>query len=322
MAVVFNPLKIKTDVVERAFERGRTAAGWDECEWLPTTEDDFGAGLAAAAAAGGADVVAAVGGDGTVREVASGLRGSGVPMAIVPQGTGNLLARNLGLPLALDRAVDIAFSDGTRAIDVGLLDAMREDGTSTGEHVFLVMAGMGADAEMLRATRPALKKTIGWVAYADAVGRTLPTLKPVKMGYRVDDGGQRSARVLSMVIANCDMIPGGLHIVPDSHPDDGLLDLAGFRPRGLFGVPRVWATVAIENSFLRRFAWGRRISDRRNPRFRDMLYRQGRRFVLLSERTIGVQVDGDHLGDAIGLVARIEPGALLVKTPVQADAAE
>jgi len=321
MAVVFNPLKIREDAVRRAFEQAGEPARRTELEWLPTTPDDFGSGLAARAAADGADVVAAVGGDGTVRSVAAGLRGTGVAMAIVPQGTGNLLARNLGLPLGLDHAVAIAFGEQTRAIDVGVLEATRRDGTTTGEEVFLVMAGMGVDAEMLRATRPSLKRTIGWMAYADAVWRTLPKSRPFRLGYRIDDAMQRNARVHSMVLANCDTIPGGLHIVPDSRLDDGILDLAGFRPRGPFGVAKVWVTVAIENSVLRRFEWGRQISDRRTAQGRDMIFGRGARAVLTAERPVGVQVDGDDLGDAVEVVARVEPGALLIRAPAAAPAA-
>ncbi|OJX63165.1 MAG: hypothetical protein BGO95_09105 [Micrococcales bacterium 73-13] len=315
MAVVFNAMKIKPDVLRRAFEHGREAAGWAEPDWLETTPDDFGTGLAARAAADGADVVAAVGGDGTVRAVAAGLRGTGVPMAIVPQGTGNLLARNLGLPLALERAVEVAFEGVDRPIDVGVLEATRRDGTTTGEEVFLVMAGMGVDAEMLRATKPALKRTIGWMAYADAVWRTLPKSKPFRVAYQVDERPLRGARVHSMVLANCDTLPGGLRIVPDSQPDDGVLDLAGFRPRGVFGVAKVWTTVAIENSLLRRFAWGRRVSDRRTAQGRDVIYHRGNRVLLRVDAPIGVQVDGDHLGDAVEVAARLEPGALLVRAP-------
>ena len=321
MAVVLNPQKVKKVAVRRAFEQGRVAAGWDAVEWLSTTPKDFGKGLAAGAVASGADVVVAVGGDGTVREVASGLRGTGVPMAIVPQGTGNLLARNLGLPLALDRAVEVAFQGVDRPIDVGVLEAVRRDGSTTGEEVFLVMAGMGLDADMLEATKPELKKTIGWIAYADAVWRTLPKSKPFRLRYRIDGREPRSARVHTMVIANCDMLPGGLRIVPDSKPDAGVLEVAGFRPRGPFGVAKVWTTVAVENSLLRRFAWGRRISDRRTTQGRDVIYRRGTHVSLRVDEPVGVQVDGDHLGDALSLVAWIEPGALRVRTPETAQAA-
>jgi len=316
MAVVFNPLKVREDQLRRAFEQGMEAAAWDAIDWYPTTPDDFGRGIAARAVRSGADVVAAAGGDGTVRDVAFALRGTGTPMAIVPQGTGNLLARNLGLPLGLDASVGIAFGPGERQIDVGMLGLTRQDGSSLDPDVFLVMAGMGIDAEMIRATRPVLKKTIGWMAYADAVWRTLPKSKSFRVGYRVDDHEPRSSKVHSMVIANCDTLPGGLRIVPDSEPDDGFLDIAGFRPRGPFGVAKVWTTVAIENSVLRRFAWGRRISDQRTSQGRDVIYRRGTRVSLWTPEPVGVQVDGDDLGDAVAVSVEIEVGALRVKIPI------
>jgi len=316
MAVVFHPGKAREDHLRRAVDAERAAAGWDEVRWYPTTPEDHGAGVARRAIGEGAETVAAAGGDGTVRAVAGALRGSGVPIALVPQGTGNLLARNLGLPLGLEAAVRLAFGEASRAIDVGVVDATMPDGSVVRDEPFLVMAGMGIDATMVRATRPVLKRTIGWMAYADAVWRTLPKSAPFRVRYAVDGAPPRTTRVHSMVVANCDTLPGGLRVVPDSRPDDGVLDMAGFRPRGVLGVVRVWVTVAIENGVLRRFAWGRAISDRRSARGRDMIFRSGTHIALRAEQAVGVQVDGDDLGDAIALDARIEPGALLVKVPV------
>ncbi len=319
MAVVFNPVKIRETQLRRAFKQAMPPTGWDEISWYATTPDDFGRGVAAEAVRSGADVIAAVGGDGTVREIAFALRGTGTPMAIVPQGTGNLLARNLGLPLGLDASIRLAFEGVPRPIDVGLLELTRQDGSSPHPEVFLVVAGMGLDAEMVLAARPELKKTIGWMAYADAVWRTLPKSKPFRIGYRVDESEPRTSKVHSMVIANCDTIPGGLRIVPDSKPDDGLLDVAGFRPRGIFGVAKVWVTVAIENSILRRFKWGRILSDRRTTQGRDVIYRRGTSISLWTPEPVGVQVDGDHLGDAVAISVEAEPGALLVVVPATAE---
>ena len=99
-----------------------------------------------------ADVVIAAGGDGTVRAVAEGLRDKGVPLALLPSGTGNLLARNLDLPLnSIEHSVLTAFTGADRRIDLGVAEITRPDGTVE-ENVFLVMAGLGLDAKMIAMT--------------------------------------------------------------------------------------------------------------------------------------------------------------------------
>ena len=108
-AVVVNPTKhhdgeqFRAEVCEAMAEQG-----WSEPLWLETTPEETGRGLAEAAVAEQVDVVLASGGDGTVTACAEGVAGSGVPLAVLPAGTGNLLARNLGLPLALDQALAVA----------------------------------------------------------------------------------------------------------------------------------------------------------------------------------------------------------------------
>ena len=96
MAVVYHPRKVKLASLRRSVERAQQDAGWGETRWYPTTPDDAGQGHTRQAIEDGASVVAAAGGDGTVRAVAEALRGTDVPLALIPQGTGNLLARNLG----------------------------------------------------------------------------------------------------------------------------------------------------------------------------------------------------------------------------------
>src|SRR5690606_20066937 len=98
--------------------------------WCETTEMDVGQGVTEQALTKGASLVIAAGGDGTVRAVAQGLRGSGVPLGLVPSGTGNLLARNLGLPLgSLETSLTIAFADEEREIDLGIAEVTRTNAT-------------------------------------------------------------------------------------------------------------------------------------------------------------------------------------------------
>src|SRR5690606_15470762 len=152
------PLKTDLTSLRSAVANHETRLGWAPTRWYETAEEDAGTGAARQAVAAGASVVLASGGDGTVRAVAEGLRGSGVPLAIVPQGTGNLLARNLGMPLGnMEAAVRAAFYGRNRPIDLGIVTIVRGD-ESESSHVFLVLAGMGLDARTISATKSTLKK--------------------------------------------------------------------------------------------------------------------------------------------------------------------
>ncbi|RIY27123.1 diacylglycerol kinase, partial [Bifidobacteriaceae bacterium WP021] len=134
-------------------------------EIIDTQLDKDGRECALEALSNGANVVVAVGGDGTVRTVASAVSGKGHAMGIIPIGTGNLFARNMGIPVNdVDAALRVATSHGSRQVDVGrvtILDNPEEDHG----HAFLIIAGIGFDALMIDDTDPNLKKNISWLAY-------------------------------------------------------------------------------------------------------------------------------------------------------------
>src|SRR6201996_7514176 len=138
-AVVVNPTKLEDDEAFRKSVRlAMESRGWDEPLWLETTPEDPGRGQAASAVSAGADLVVACGGDGTVTACAEGVAATGVPLAIIPLGTGNLLARNVGLPMGLDEALAVALGGVQQPVDAGQVN-----GT-----LFVVMAGLGLDAPM------------------------------------------------------------------------------------------------------------------------------------------------------------------------------
>ena len=181
IGVVVNPTKFDDlgDVKDRV---GKLCAdhGWGEPVFLETTEEDPGVGQAQDALDRGIDVLCPLGGDGTVRAVATALVGTDTPMGLLPGGTGNLLARNLELPTDdLARAVVVALTGRNRHIDVGWMrldpdEAHLEEhvgeGSSAGprRHAFLVMAGLGLDAAIMDNTSEKLKSRIGWTAYVPA----------------------------------------------------------------------------------------------------------------------------------------------------------
>ncbi len=157
-AVVVNPSKLEdVDAARAAITEVCTEHGWSEPLWIETTEEDPGVGQARQAVEAGADVVMVCGGDGTVRSAAQVLAGSGVTMGLLPAGTGNLLARNMDMTLDdLSGAARVALTGDDRPIDVGW---MKVD--SGEEQVFLVMAGMGFDAEIMANAPEALKAKVG-----------------------------------------------------------------------------------------------------------------------------------------------------------------
>ena len=127
-AVIYNPIKVDIDALRTAVIAAASDAGWGETLWLQTSVEDVGQGVARTAKQRGVDLVIAAGGDGTVRAVAEALRGSTIPLALLPSGTGNLLARNLKLTLNdMPGSVTAAFTGTDRPIDLGVIDIERAD---------------------------------------------------------------------------------------------------------------------------------------------------------------------------------------------------
>jgi diacylglycerol kinase (ATP) len=271
--------------------------------------------VTAAAVKGGASVVLAAGGDGTVRAVAEALRDTSVALVILPSGTGNLLARNLELPLTnLDAAVSAAFTGTDRDIDLGMAEITRADGSSE-ERAFLVMAGLGLDAKMIKNTSTKLKKAVGWLAYIDGIARSLPELKPVRLHYKRDGDVVRTMSVHTIIVGNCGVLPGGLLLMPDAKPDDGVLDVAALRPRGPFGWAKVWQKVAWENGVLRKSAIGRKIIDL-SADVRDVKYFTTHDLTMTVDIPQEFQLDGDEFGEAVTVRTWVDAGALTVRMPV------
>ncbi|GAA2227550.1 diacylglycerol kinase family protein [Herbiconiux moechotypicola] len=313
-AIVVNPVKVDAEKLRRLVEAAEEQSGWAPTRWYETTVEDAGDEVTRRAIAEGATVVMAAGGDGTVRAVAEGLRGSGVPLGLLPVGTGNLLARNLGLTLTnVEQAIGTVFTGTERAIDVGVAHYTREDG-SAGENVFLVMAGLGLDAKMIAKTNTRLKKAVGWLAYVDGIGRALPELKPVKLRFSRDGGPWKSTTAHTVIVGNCGVLPGGILLIPDARPDDGLLDVVALRPQGWFGWVKVWNKIAFENGVLRKSAAGRRIIDL-NHDVRSVRYSTAREFELTLDGTEDIQLDGDAWGRATAVHTWVDPGALHVRVP-------
>lgn len=295
LAVVLNPIKVD-DVAgfRQMVERQAREAGWGQPEWHLTTVEDPGRAMAEAAAVNGAELVLVCGGDGTVRTACAELAGTGVAVGVVPAGTGNLLARNLDIPLHLSEAVDVALNGQDRAID---LVAVAGDGIGEDEH-FMVMGGMGFDAAVMAGADDATKARIGWLAYFVSGLRQLrsPTFK---VEISVDGGPFTKHRALTVVVGNVGYLTAGIPLLPDATIDDGVLDVVLVSPRRFVRwFPLLW----------RVFSKGKRVDDELNRM-------TGRSVVVRTAHATARQLDGDPIGPGREIRAECIHGRLLVRVP-------
>jgi len=298
-AVVINPTKFDDlDAVRAVLSQACRRHGWAEPMLIETTSDDCGRGQARTALAAGVDLVCSLGGDGTVREVAEVLVRTGTPLGLLPGGTGNLLARNLDLPIDdLDAALTVALTGTDTAIDVGVVtfDRSGEDERPQ-EQVFLVMSGLGFDAAMMAHAPEALKAKVGWLAYVVSGARHLLG-EQVKARITVDGTPRTSRRVRTVLAANCGTLTGGIPLIPDARLDDGWLDAVALSPKGLVS----WASVAV-----------RVLARSRHDRIGRARCRE---YSVRVDRPTDAQLDGDVVGTVRAMHARVDPAALLVRMP-------
>jgi len=310
--VVYNPIKVDLEAVRQSVAAHEASAGWEPSGWFETSRDDSGQEATRQALASGASVIIAAGGDGTVRAVAEVVRGTEASLALLPSGTGNLLARNLHLTLNdIDHAISAAFEGEDRSIDIGVIDIRRDDGSSD-EHAYLVMAGLGLDAKMLANTDDDLKKRIGWFAYVRALGDTLRDKNELRMRYRLDGGQARRIRAHTIIVGNCGALPANIVLIPDAAIDDGLFDILLLRPEGVFGWLQIFGKVLWENGVLRRTRWGRLLMTREISALR---YVKAKKLAVTLEEAQDIELDGDGFGVAIGFTTSVDEGGLRVRVP-------
>jgi diacylglycerol kinase family enzyme len=255
-----------------------------EAEWLETTESDPGAGQSRRAIDDGAELLIAVGGDGTVRAVAEGAVGSGVPLAVIPAGTGNLLARNLGLPGDVAGALDVALRGTPRKLDVGMVDG----------EIFTVMSGAGIDAAIMDGTAGESKDRLGVLAYVVEGAKHIFD-RPFRASVTIDDAEPRRGSWATLLVGNLGRLQGGIDLFPDASPHDGRLDLLGLASEGAVDTIAAGVSAATE------------IGDSGR-----LLRASGHVIEIEFDSPTLYELDGDPRQEVTGVVYEAKPGALVV----------
>jgi diacylglycerol kinase (ATP) len=236
----------------------------------------------------GAELVFIWGGDGMVQRCIDALNGSEVPIAILPAGTGNLLATNLGIPKDVAKAVDIGLNGTRRKLDLGVMNGER----------FAAMAGTGFDAIMVGDTDSAEKEKLGRVAYFRSSLKAMRA-KSVRMRIRLDDEVWFTGKASCVLIGNIGTLTGGLEVFAEASPSDGQLDLGVVTAKNAWQWVKVFSEMAVglnDESHLIEKARGKSI---------DVELKRSRRY----------ELDGGARPRTKRLKVRIEPGAITVCVP-------
>jgi diacylglycerol kinase family enzyme len=234
--------------------------------------------------------VLACGGDGTVTASAEGLSGGAVPLGVLPLGTGNLLARNVGLPARWPEALSVALTGIDHPVDSGVVNG----------RPFVVMAGLGLDARMLRDASEPLKRRLGWLAYVVSALRHVRD-RPMRVTVVADGGRPRRMRASAVIVGNVGWLRGGLPLMPEARPDDGYLHAVLLTARGWTG----WLAL-IAHVLTRRGA----SQQLTRLRFRDLH--------VDVDRVQPWELDGEVVGETTELRVSAHPGRLLLRLPPSA----
>ncbi|MBK0419897.1 diacylglycerol kinase [Leucobacter sp. CSA1] len=318
IGIVWNPSKAERGKLSAAFEEALAEAagiaadanGEPELLWFETTLEDPGQEAAQRALDAGCGVVVAVGGDGTVRAVAERLgRADGTAdLGIVPLGTGNLLARNLGVPLGDPQAAFArAMADEGIPLDLGEVRVTLADGEEQ-HHAFVVMVGFGIDAQMIAETDAGLKDRAGWLAYVESLGRAASGTQRVRFSLALDDAEAREEEAHTLLVANCGTIQGGITLLPDANPSDGELDLLVLRADGVGAWLETMRNMMWDNGLKRL------ISKAKVAESTDSTTHLRARSVSVSLPVpLAFEIDGEQIGETTGFEASIRAGALRVR---------
>lgn len=303
IGLVWNPSKTSREELQAALPEGNTVS------WFETTVDDPGRAATQAALDAGATLILAAGGDGTVRAVAEHLAdtGAAAELGIVPLGTGNLLARNLGVPLNDPAAaISRALERPATALDIGWVEADLPGGTE--RHAFAVMAGFGIDAHMITETDDDLKDRAGWLAYVESLGRAVSASEVIDLLLSIDGGDAQTEPAHTLIIGNCGTLQAGITLLPDADPADGELDLLVLNAEGIAGWADTLRNLVWDNGIKRLFG-----DDDSAVSSESAQHRRITRLDIELGQPRELEVDGDALGETSRLSVSVQSGAIRVR---------
>ncbi|MCI0817071.1 MAG: diacylglycerol kinase family lipid kinase [Chloroflexi bacterium] len=272
--------------LRREAEEWLREAGW-RFRWEQTTETGHATRIAARAAAEKVPLVLALGGDGTLNEVANGLAGTETALGTLPAGTSNIWAREAGISRKLVEAVRLMATGERRLIDLG----------KAGDRYFMLFAGIGVDAQITRTVSLDMKRHVGAAAYGVAALREALRWRSRPVTVRLD-GVERRMDVLMAFAGNTRLYAGLTKITPNAVVDDGLLDVCIYEGSGSLDIAMHTARTLLKS----------------HKKANKVLCQQVKRLEFDWEDPLPIQLDGDPVGDCPREI-EVAPGALWVIVP-------
>jgi diacylglycerol kinase (ATP) len=267
--------------------RTLAAAGVEDPLWTEVPKSKRAPAAVAEALEEGAELLLAWGGDGMVRRCVNALKGTEVPLAIVPAGTSNLFATHLGIERDIGQAVEVALHGERRRLDVGRFDGER----------FAVMAGAGFDAAMIKASDE-LKDRLGRAAYVVGGTKKLDS-EPFEAKIKIDGTAWYEGPASCILVGNVGELFGGIEVFADARPDDGVLDVGVLTSEGPVQLVRAAARTAVG-------------SAEKSPFVRVT---QARKVRVKLDRKVRYELDGGDRKKVKSFKVDVEPGAITVCVP-------
>lgn len=318
--IIYNPDKVDRRHLERMLIKAKWAPeALLNSRWIETDRETSGAQPLTAwlnsSASRDFDTLVVAGGDGTLRVVVQTLYDAKVlekfKIGLIPIGTGNILARNLSLPVgSTEAAAKRLVSAKEHRIDLGLADIEWTHSATAlpRKLVFTGIAGIGQDARLMQNTDPASKRRIGWIAYIEGGFRSLP-LKFERFELEVDGNPARTLKSYSLLVGNAGWLPGLISMMPDAKLDDGRIDLAAIGPRRIWNWIGFFSRITWQNLVVRPIKVGRLVLEATNND-KTLENMSARRIMIRPHNPALIQVDGDPQQEVVKAEFSVLPKAL------------